>query len=49
MQSPTPVHDSCYFLADFGPMPEGFFWMGSQEPSDFVEADAEDGPGVPAV
>ena len=45
----TPVHDSCDFMSEFGPMSEGLFWMGSQEPSDFVEADAEDGLGVPAM
>ena len=39
----TPVHDSCDFLSDFGPVSEGLFRVGSQEPSDFVETNAEDG------
>ena len=42
----SPVHDSCDFLPDFGPMAECVFGFGSQQSSDFVEADAEDGFGV---
>ena len=25
----SPVHDSCDFLANFGPMSEGLFWGGA--------------------
>ncbi len=42
----APVHDSCDFLPDFGPVSEGLFRLCSQEPSDFVVTNAEDGFGV---